>query len=81
MPVRQALLDAMRERRVTIDDLARILDRDRTSISRYIHGHVDPPTSVALKLEVILGVPARTLFADLLAPRARNAGRKGVRAA
>ena len=76
MALRQAIVDAMRERNLSIDDLARILDRDRTSISRYIHGHVDPPTSISLKLEVILGVPARTLFADLLAPKAGGKRRR-----
>lgn len=86
MPVRQTLLDAMRERRLTADDLARLLGRDRTSVSKYIHGRVDPPASVALRLELILGVPARTLFADLLAPapraaRSRHARRKVVKAA
>lgn len=67
--MRQAILDAMRERRFTTEDLARLLGRDRSMVSKYVHGPVDPPTSVALKLEVILGVPARTLFADLLAPQ------------
>lgn len=72
MAVRQAILDAMGERNLSIDNLARILKRDRTWVSPYIHGHVDPATSISLKLEIMLSVPARVLFADLLAPRARG---------
>ena len=83
MATRKALLDAMKERRLSPDDLAKLLDRDRTTVSKWVHADVDPPTSVALRLELILGVPARVLFADLLAPRPRGraARRRGVKAA
>lgn len=66
--MREALQDAIRTQGRSRRALAQFLGISEATLSRYIRGQVDPPTSRALRLAVLLNQPVEALFGDLLRP-------------
>lgn len=59
-----------RQKRITVTDLAQLLQRDPSAISRWEHGETIPNAEDVWTLSQIFKVPMKALFMDPAAPAA-----------
>ncbi len=76
VPPGETLLEALEEARLTREELARLADLSTKHVSRLVSGHVALTPETAVRLEWVLGIPARFWNAREANYRARLANKE-----